>query len=157
MGTFRAFPPRETSPVAKSEEKRMFSQAKNGTIWLCDHNEKCCSVDGGRGICPLFSSPPRGIWQANARGSARREGAGRRWNWLMHKLTCKNAVARIYGSWNTCMYIEWKCTGIALEFLSVLKLQEKSAALSFTLFCICSSQWPYISSRFNSYSRLLVS
>ena len=24
-------------------------------------NEKCCSVDGGRGICPLFSSPPRGF------------------------------------------------------------------------------------------------
>ena len=31
-------------------------------------------------------------------------------------------------------------SGNALEFLSVLKLQEKSAALSFTLFCICSSQ-----------------
>ena len=27
----------------------------------CAINEKCCSVDGGRGICPLFSSPPRGI------------------------------------------------------------------------------------------------
>ena len=26
-------------------------------------NEKCYSVDGGRGICPLFFSPPRGIWQ----------------------------------------------------------------------------------------------
>ena len=25
--------------------------------------EKCCSVDGGRGICPFFSSPPRRIWQ----------------------------------------------------------------------------------------------
>ena len=55
-------------------------------------NEKCCSVDGGirRGICPLFSSPPRGIWQlksphprefaiqgkknANARGSPRGGG-----------------------------------------------------------------------------------
>ena len=23
-------------------------------------NEKCCSVDGGRGICPLFFSHPRG-------------------------------------------------------------------------------------------------
>ena len=56
----------------------------------CAINEKCCSVDGGRGICPLFSSPPRGIWQlksphprefaiqgkknANARGSAGGEG-----------------------------------------------------------------------------------
>ena len=55
-------------------------------------NEKCCSVDGGRGICPLFSSPPRGIWQlksphprkfaiqgkknANARGLARGGGGG---------------------------------------------------------------------------------
>ena len=28
----------------------------------CVINEKCCSVDGGQGICPLFSSPPRGIW-----------------------------------------------------------------------------------------------
>ena len=51
-------------------------------------NEKFCGVDGGRGICPLFSSPPRGIWQlksphprelaiqgkksSNARGSARK-------------------------------------------------------------------------------------
>ena len=29
----------------------------------CAINDKCSSVDGGRGICPLFSSPPRGIWQ----------------------------------------------------------------------------------------------
>jgi len=29
----------------------------------CAIDEKCCSVDGGRGICPLFSSPPQGIWQ----------------------------------------------------------------------------------------------
>ena len=53
-------------------------------------NKKCCSADGGRGFCPLFSSPLRGIWQlksphprefaiqgqknANARGSARGGG-----------------------------------------------------------------------------------
>ena len=53
----------------------------------CAINEKCYTVDGGRGICPLFSSPPRGICQlksphprefaiqgkknANSRGSAR--------------------------------------------------------------------------------------
>ena len=64
-------------------------------LFDCAINEKCCSVDGGRNICPLFSSPLRGIWQlkslhprefaiqgkknANARGEA-----GRRWNWLMH-------------------------------------------------------------------------
>ena len=29
----------------------------------CEINEKCCSVDGERGICPLFASPPQGIWQ----------------------------------------------------------------------------------------------
>ena len=56
-------------------------------LFYCAINENCCSVDGGRGICPLFSSPLRGIWQlksphprefaiqgkknANARGSAR--------------------------------------------------------------------------------------
>ena len=27
----------------------------------CAINEKCCSVDGGRDICPLFSYPPRGF------------------------------------------------------------------------------------------------
>ena len=64
-------------------------------------NEKCCSVDGGRGIYPLFSSLPQGIWQlkspqprefaiqgkknANAWGSAR-GGPGRRWTWLMHNI-----------------------------------------------------------------------
>ena len=56
-------------------------------LFDCAINEKCCSVDGGRSICPLFSSPPRRIWQlksphpwefaiqgkknANAQGSAR--------------------------------------------------------------------------------------
>ena len=32
-------------------------------LFDCAINKKCCSVDGGRGICPLFSSPPRGILQ----------------------------------------------------------------------------------------------
>ena len=27
----------------------------------CAINKKCCTVDGGRGICPLFSSPPGGF------------------------------------------------------------------------------------------------
>ena len=55
-------------------------------------NEKCYIVDRGRGICPLFLSPPRGIWQlksphprefaiqgkknANAPGSAPGGGEG---------------------------------------------------------------------------------
>ena len=88
----------------------------NGTIWL-SINKKCCSVDGGRGICPLFSSPPWGIWQlksphprefaiqgkknANARGSARGGGAGRKWNWLMHYK--KEQVLQI-----TLTFCHWK-------------------------------------------------
>ena len=32
-------------------------------LFDCAISEKCCSVDGTRGICPLFLSPPRGIWQ----------------------------------------------------------------------------------------------
>ena len=45
----------------------------------CAVNEKCCSVDGGRGICRLFRPHPRefatqGKKNANARASARGEG-----------------------------------------------------------------------------------
>ena len=66
----------------------------------CAINKKCCTVDGGQGICPLFSSPPRGICQlksphhrefaiqgkknANSRGSARGGGAG---GWAQVELT----------------------------------------------------------------------
>ena len=58
-------------------------------------NKKCCSVDGGRGICPFFSSPLRGIRQLKSphprefaiqgkelmlmRGG-QPQGAGRSWN-----------------------------------------------------------------------------
>ena len=43
----------------KKSHIKMFKTA----LFDCAINEKCCSVDGGRGICPLFSSPPRGIWR----------------------------------------------------------------------------------------------
>ena len=65
----------------------------------CAINTKCCAVDGGRGIFPLFSSPPRGICQlkslhsrefailgkknANSGGSTR-EGEG---GWAQVELT----------------------------------------------------------------------
>ena len=71
-------------------------------LFDCAINEKCCSVDGGRGICPLFSSPPRGIWQlksphpqefaiqgkknANARGGGGLGSAGIDW--------CKGTLSR---------------------------------------------------------------
>ena len=70
-------------------------------LFDCAINEKFCSVDGGRGICPLFSPPPRGIWQlksshhrefaiqgkknAYARGSSR--GAGGPVGWAQVELT----------------------------------------------------------------------
>ena len=60
----------------------------------CAINEKCCSVDGGRGICPLFSSPPQEIWQLKSphprefpiqgQKHVNAVNAGRSWNWLMH-------------------------------------------------------------------------
>ena len=36
-------------------------QSIPAALFDCAINEKCCSVDGGLGICPLFSSPPPGI------------------------------------------------------------------------------------------------
>ena len=71
-------------------------------LFDCAINEKCCSVDGGRGICPLFSSPPRGIRQlksphsrefaiqgknANARESARGRVRGGGGGWAQVELT----------------------------------------------------------------------
>ena len=81
-------------------------------LFDCAINEKCCSVDGGQGICRLFSSPPRGIWQlksphpqefaiqgqknASTWGSAQERGGGGggaecSWNWLMHYQSNINA------------------------------------------------------------------
>ena len=64
----------------------------------CAINKKCCTVDGGRGICPFFffptpgdlpaqEFPPPGICHprqknANSRGSARGGGA-----WAQVELT----------------------------------------------------------------------
>ena len=71
-------------------------------LFDCAINKKCCSVDGGRGICPLSSSPPRGIWQlksphprvaiqgkknANARGSPGGGGVGGGEGWAQVELT----------------------------------------------------------------------
>ena len=71
-------------------------------LFDCVINEKCYSVDGGRGICPLFSPPPRGSWQlkslyprefaihskknANARGSFEEKRKMERKDWLLWQL-----------------------------------------------------------------------
>ena len=52
-------------------------------LFDCAINEKCYSVDGGRGICPLFSSTPWGFAKKMPMlgGHPRGEGgAGCRWN-----------------------------------------------------------------------------
>ena len=48
-------------------QRKTLTETKNRTLkwhyWTVRSNTKCCTVDGGRGICPLFTSPPRGICQ----------------------------------------------------------------------------------------------
>ena len=49
-------------------------------LFDCAINEKCCIVDGGRGICPLFSSPaqespPPGICHPRQKNGNARESA----------------------------------------------------------------------------------
>ena len=86
-------------------QRKTFIETKKSHIKMlkmalldCVVNEKYCSVDRVRGICPLFSSPPRGIWQlkphprefatqgkknANARESARGGGNGLGTDWCI--------------------------------------------------------------------------
>ena len=47
-------------------------------LFDCSINEKCCSVDRVRGICPRFSSSPylRQKKNADSQGSARWGGGG---------------------------------------------------------------------------------
>ena len=66
-------------------------------LFDCAINKKCCSVDGGRGICFLFSSPPPGICHprgknANARGSAL--GVGWAQIELTDALPCRGPVTQ---------------------------------------------------------------
>ena len=63
--------------VAVLTEDRAFS------LFFCPHPE---GFDGGQGVFPLFSSPPRGIWQLKAKKMLMPGGVGHRWNWLMHKM-----------------------------------------------------------------------
>ena len=68
-------------------------------LFDCAINKKCCSVDEGRGICPLFSSPPRGIWQLKSphprefsiqgkrNANARAGSAGGEGGWAQVELT----------------------------------------------------------------------
>ena len=101
----------------------------------CAINEKCCSVDGGRGICPFFSYPPRVIWQFesphprgfNIQGQKKgyfpgdQRGCGRSWNWLMHKRKSWVRFNFYLYAWPFihCLYL-FKCVNFA--FVHTIKL-----------------------------------
>ena len=90
-------------------------------LFDCAINEKCCGVDGGRGICRLFSSQLREIWQlkspqsrefaiqgkkkCSCLGLSPAGGGGgggravRSWNWLMHHNSIKLKFLRALTSW----------------------------------------------------------
>ena len=90
----RAFPPLSLSLFSSPFFFSLSSFALHSNIQTPGTGyEKCYSVDGGQGICHLFSSPPRGIWKlkspqprefaiqgkkknAKARGSAGAGGGG---------------------------------------------------------------------------------
>ena len=50
-------------------KKLVFKMLKTA-LFDCAVNENICSVDGGRGICPPFSSLPREIWQLKREGGS---------------------------------------------------------------------------------------
>ena len=65
-------------------------------LFYCAIKEDCCSVHGGRGICPLFSPPPRGIWQLKSlhprefaiKGKKNANAGGSAWGgWVQVELT----------------------------------------------------------------------
>ena len=67
-------------------------------------NEKCCSVYRGRGICPLFSSPSRGIWQLKSPHP--REFAIQGKKMLMRGGQPRGALGAAGIDW--CIMIQWK-------------------------------------------------
>ena len=107
------------APVTKENvtwNKKLHIKMFKTALFDCAINEKCFIVDGGPGICPLFSSPPRGIWQLRSpqprefaiQGKKKKnvmtgEGYGRSRNWLMHyhhplSKTLKSVLAQVYAT-----------------------------------------------------------
>ena len=66
-------------------------------LFDCAINDKCCSVDEGRGRCPLFSSPSRGFDSSRiptpgnllpkAKKNANARVSVRWWGWTQVELT----------------------------------------------------------------------
>ena len=104
MSSRREVLTRILSAITKEDvnwDKKSHIKMLKMALFDCAINEKCCSVDGGRSICPPFSSPPRGIWQLKSShpqefaiqgkkmlmpGGQPGGEDGRRWNWLMYNV-----------------------------------------------------------------------
>ena len=69
-----------TKGDVKSNKKLLVKMLKMALL-NCAINEKCCSVDGGRGICPLFSSHPGGFDIQGKNAGAGAGMGGTRCNW----------------------------------------------------------------------------
>ena len=121
----------------------------------CAINEKCCSVDGGRGICPIFSSPPRGIWQLKS--PHRREfaihrkkmlmpggqpggwgGGGRSWNWLMYNWLLEKLFVLFIQDWKLNAIVDdnpfWKVQTSEAKFnekRQTLDLESKNGTQTY--------------------------
>ena len=138
------------APVTKEDvtwNKQLHIKMFKTALFDCAIKEKCFSVDGGPGIWPLFSSPPRGIWQL--RSPHPREfaiqgkkmlmtgGYGRSRNWLMHNhhplsKTLKSRLTQVYatrtagrnsdrtwgGGEDTLGISGWRCAAGTLEPLT---------------------------------------
>ena len=94
----------------------------NTALFDCVINKKCWSVDGGRGICPRFSSPPRGIWQlksphpGNLPSKAKKmlTPGGQPWAQVELKSnsnrTCACAARNFFQFWNHAYDFKPNCT-----------------------------------------------
>ena len=73
-------------------EKKNHIKMLKTALFDYEINEKCFSVYGGRGICSLFSSPSRGIWQLKSPHPREfaiqgKENANARGRWAQLELT----------------------------------------------------------------------
>ena len=106
-------------------------------LFDCAINKTCCSVHGGRGICPLFSSPPQGIWrlkspypwefaiqgkkmlmpggQPGGGGGGR---AGRSWNWLMHYSRAEFILNSLFSNHSQINIMYFNCSKVSLILLT---------------------------------------
>ena len=94
---------RRLSGTLSSSSSSLLSSLSSSLLG-CAVNENVYSVDWGRGICPLFSSPPRGIWQLkclsppvpDARGLARGQMGAIGFDWFLG--WCNNPLRRLENS-----------------------------------------------------------